>query len=176
METNFLRKYLPDLLEDGTFNISRDTWFQQDGWPAYYARPILEHTGHPVHPIREMDYPERQCLQTTIFMQEGATPHIGAQIKALLSANFGDNRVISRHFPDAWLSPSPDLNPCDFWLWVFLKDRVCRGGIRTLPDLKALIIRHVAEIPRELLHATIENVIMRFQHVIDVNGAHIKYN
>ncbi|GFW72827.1 hypothetical protein TNCV_1266701 [Trichonephila clavipes] len=35
---------------------------------------------------------ERQCLQTTIFMQKGATPHIGHQVKALLSANFGDNR------------------------------------------------------------------------------------
>ncbi|GFS75041.1 dynein heavy chain 12, axonemal [Trichonephila clavipes] len=35
---------------------------------------------------------ERQYLQTTIFMQDGATPHIGCQVKVLLSANFGDNR------------------------------------------------------------------------------------
>ncbi|GFV59732.1 hypothetical protein TNCV_1908031 [Trichonephila clavipes] len=33
---------------------------------------------------------ERQCFQITIFMQDGATPHIGCQVKALLSANFGD--------------------------------------------------------------------------------------
>ncbi|GFS61563.1 transposable element tc3 transposase [Trichonephila clavipes] len=44
---------------------------------------------------------ERQFLQTTIFVQDGATPNIGHQAKGLLSANFGDNRVISRHFPDA---------------------------------------------------------------------------
>ncbi|PRD27532.1 UNVERIFIED_CONTAM: hypothetical protein NCL1_35099 [Trichonephila clavipes] len=106
-------------------------------------------------------------------MQDGATPHIGRQGKALLSANFGDNRVISRHFPDAWPSCPPALNPCDFWLWGFLKDRVYSGGIRTLPDLKDSIIRHVAEIPPEFLIATIQNAIMRFQHVIDVNGAHI---
>ncbi|GFU75815.1 uncharacterized protein TNCV_1652751 [Trichonephila clavipes] len=115
---------------------------------------------------------ERQCLQTTIFMQDGAIHHIGRQVKALLSGNFGDNRVISRHFPDAWLCP-PDLNPCDFWLWGFLKDRVYSAGIRTLPDFKASIIRHVIEIPRELLRTTIENAVLRFQHVIDVNGAHI---
>ncbi|PRD25630.1 UNVERIFIED_CONTAM: hypothetical protein NCL1_40335 [Trichonephila clavipes] len=48
------------------------------------------------------------------------------------------------------------------------------GGIRTLPDLKASIIRHVAEIPRELLRATIENSMMRFQHVIEVNGEYIE--
>ncbi|GFX17299.1 uncharacterized protein TNCV_3553061 [Trichonephila clavipes] len=106
-------------------------------------------------------------------MQNGATPPIVRQVKALLSANFGDNRVISRHFPDAWPSRSPELNPCDFWLWGFLKDRVYSGGIRTLPDLKASIIRLVAEILRELLLATIENAIIRFQHVIDVNRAHI---
>ncbi|GFV81571.1 uncharacterized protein TNCV_52951 [Trichonephila clavipes] len=47
---------------------------------------------------------ERQCLQTTIFMQDGTTPHIGCQVKALLNANFNDNRVISRQFPDTWLS------------------------------------------------------------------------
>ncbi|GFU59386.1 transposable element tc3 transposase [Trichonephila clavipes] len=74
---------------------------------------------------------ERQCLQTTIFMQDGATPHIARQVKALLSVNLGDNHVTSRHFPDARPSRSPDLNPCDFWLWRFLKCRVYSGGIRT---------------------------------------------
>ncbi|GFX06363.1 uncharacterized protein TNCV_2938911 [Trichonephila clavipes] len=69
---------------------------------------------------------EQQCSQTTIFMQEGATPHIGRQVKVLLSANFGDNHVISRHFPDAWPSRSPYLNTCDFWLWRFLKDCLYR--------------------------------------------------
>ncbi|GFU21906.1 uncharacterized protein TNCV_3283781 [Trichonephila clavipes] len=49
------------------------------------------------------------------------------------------------------------------------------GGIRTLPDLKASIIHHLTEIPRELLRATIESVIMRFQHVIDINGALIDH-
>ncbi|GFT11833.1 uncharacterized protein TNCV_1923581 [Trichonephila clavipes] len=67
---------------------------------------------------------ERQCLQTTLFMQDRATSHIGRQIKALLSTNLGDNRVISRHFPNAGPSRSPESNPCDFWLWGFLKDRI----------------------------------------------------
>ncbi|GFU40621.1 uncharacterized protein TNCV_3230131 [Trichonephila clavipes] len=88
---------------------------------------------------------ERQCLQTAIFRQDGATPQIGRQVKALLSANSG--------------ARSSDSNPRDFWLWGFLKDRVCRGGIRTLPYLKANSTRHVAEISRELLRATTENAI-----------------
>ncbi|GFW54929.1 hypothetical protein TNCV_2655681 [Trichonephila clavipes] len=35
----------------------------------------------------------------------------------------------------------------DFWLLEFLKDRVCTGGIMTVPDLKAILIRYRAEIP-----------------------------
>ncbi|GFW68063.1 hypothetical protein TNCV_1618241 [Trichonephila clavipes] len=49
-------------------------------------------------------------------VDNGATPHIERQVKILLYANFGDNRVISRHFPDPWSSRSPGLNLCDFWL------------------------------------------------------------
>ncbi|GFQ67494.1 hypothetical protein TNCT_30621, partial [Trichonephila clavata] len=41
-------------------------------------------------------------------MQDGATPKVGCPVKALLSTNFGGNRVISRHFPDAWPCRSPD--------------------------------------------------------------------
>ncbi|GFU53000.1 uncharacterized protein TNCV_1142891 [Trichonephila clavipes] len=109
----------------------------------------------------------------TLTPQDEATPHIGRQVKALLIDKFSDNRVISRHFPDVYPSRSPDLSSWDFWLWGFLRDRVYRGGIRTLPDLKASIIRHVAEIPPELLCATIEKAIIHFQHVIDASGAHI---
>ncbi|GFX71948.1 uncharacterized protein TNCV_1443711 [Trichonephila clavipes] len=116
---------------------------------------------------------ERQCLQTTIFMQDGATLHIGRQIKALHSAYFRNNRVISGHFPNEWPSLSPDLNLYDIWLRGFLKNRVNSGGIRTLPALKANIIRHVAEIPRALLHATIENAIMRFKHTLLMLMEHI---
>ncbi|GFU86617.1 hypothetical protein TNCV_2739411 [Trichonephila clavipes] len=53
-------------------------------------------------------------IRTTIFMQDGATSPIGRQVKAPISANFGENHVISRHFPDVWLSCSHDLNPSDF--------------------------------------------------------------
>ncbi|GFQ80444.1 uncharacterized protein TNCT_539011 [Trichonephila clavata] len=91
-------------------------------------------------------------------MQDGATPHIGHQVKALLSTNFDDNRAPSKHFLDAWPSHSPHLSPSDFWLCGFLKDHVYRGVIRTLPDLKAIIIRHVAEIPREFHRATIKTL------------------
>ncbi|GBN90917.1 hypothetical protein AVEN_239312-1, partial [Araneus ventricosus] len=57
-------------------------------------------------------------------MQDGAPPHIAATVKQLLNLHFGNGRIISRHFLTAWPPRSPDLNPCDFWLWRLTK-RCC---------------------------------------------------
>ncbi|GBN32408.1 hypothetical protein AVEN_216917-1 [Araneus ventricosus] len=56
------------------------------------------------------------CVSSTIFMQDGAPPHVAHPLKRLLSMHFGNYRIISRRFPTNWLPRSPHLNPCDFWL------------------------------------------------------------
>ena len=89
---------------------------------------------------------ERNCVETTVFMQDGALPHIGRQVR-LLHENFTDERIISRSFPNHWPARSPHLNPCDFWLWGYLKDCVYQGHVRSLVDLKTSIQQHVAQIP-----------------------------
>ncbi|KAL3265612.1 hypothetical protein HHI36_009816 [Cryptolaemus montrouzieri] len=40
---NFLQNELPILLEDVPLNIRRDMWYEQDGCPARYARPVRDH-------------------------------------------------------------------------------------------------------------------------------------
>ncbi|UYV66086.1 hypothetical protein LAZ67_4000132 [Cordylochernes scorpioides] len=59
----------------------------------------------------------RQVLNEITFMKDGGPPHISRGAKQLPKDTFGENRVISRHF--IYQSPprSPDLTPCDFWLW-----------------------------------------------------------
>ncbi|GBO04106.1 hypothetical protein AVEN_203795-1 [Araneus ventricosus] len=51
------------------------------------------------------------------FMQDGAPPHIARQVQEMFLSYFGDDLLISRGFSTVWPSRSPDLNPCDFWLW-----------------------------------------------------------
>ncbi|GBM85638.1 hypothetical protein AVEN_33355-1 [Araneus ventricosus] len=89
---------------------------------------------------------ERECLETAVFMQDGAPSQISRPILALHRAHFGNERVISRSFLPIWPPRSLDLNPCDFWSWVFLKDRIYGGSTRTVSELKASITRHVAAI------------------------------
>lgn len=47
----FLQNDLPTLLEDVPLNIYRDMWFQQDGCPAHYARPVRDYLNR--------EYPDR---------------------------------------------------------------------------------------------------------------------
>ena len=82
----------------------------------------------------------------------------------LLRGTFTDERIISRCFPNPWPARSPDLNPCEFWLWGYLKDRVYQGPVRSLVDLRTSIQRHVTQIPREPLRATVDDAILRMQH------------
>ncbi|GBN44701.1 hypothetical protein AVEN_44808-1 [Araneus ventricosus] len=49
------------------------------------------------HVIPELQ--ECTCMDNTIFMQDGARPHIANPVKRLLNIHFGNDRIISRHFP-----------------------------------------------------------------------------
>ncbi|GBM43708.1 hypothetical protein AVEN_60513-1 [Araneus ventricosus] len=73
-----------------------------------------------------LELQQRNRLQDTIFMQNGAPPHIHRSVKQVSPQTFTNERVISRGFPTAWPPRWPDLTPCDFWLWGFVKDQVYR--------------------------------------------------
>ncbi|GFX03746.1 uncharacterized protein TNCV_2113181 [Trichonephila clavipes] len=45
---------------------------------------------------------DKHLLERTIFMQDGAPPHIASRGKDLLRRSFGDDRVLNRHFHHAW--------------------------------------------------------------------------
>ncbi|XP_035214700.1 uncharacterized protein LOC118188388 [Stegodyphus dumicola] len=117
---------------------------------------------------------QRNRLQQTIFMQDGAPPHISNKVKQLLLQNVTDDRVISRSFPVASPLRSPDFTPCDFRLWGYLKSQVYVGGVSNLSTLKDNITKTVRNIPRYMLHTAIKNVVQRMHGVISENGAHIE--
>lgn len=114
---------------------------------------------------------QRQCLDRTIFMQDGATPHIASSVKEVLQRRFGNDRIISRHFPTPWPPRSPDITPCDFWLWGFLKNVVYSAPLDTLADLKCRITQHVHNISTDTLQAAVENTVLRL-HLLTENGGH----
>lgn len=119
-------------------------------------------------------------MNETTWMQDGAAPHVGRNVRRYLQNQFG-NRIIGRLFPDdvrgAWPWPArcPDLTPCDFWLWGYLKQKVyLNQNHATLDDLKDSIRRAVAEITPDQLRAAVHHVPTRMLALIANNGEHIE--
>lgn len=117
---------------------------------------------------------QRHRVQETIFMQDGAPPHIHRGVQQVLRQTFTDARVISRCFPTSWPPRSPDLTPCDFWLWGFLKDQVYREKPATLSHLKDCIRRHVRGLHADLLRSAVEHTVLRLDRVVQSHGEHIE--
>ncbi|GBM41323.1 hypothetical protein AVEN_241483-1 [Araneus ventricosus] len=107
-------------------------------------------------------------------MQDGAHPHIYRRVKQWLRQHFTDARMISYNFPTAWPPRSPDITPCDFWLWGFLKDNIYRKRPASLPDLKDSIRGHVLNIQADSLRSAVETMILRLEHIVEHEVRHIE--
>ncbi|GFT95813.1 uncharacterized protein TNCV_311661 [Trichonephila clavipes] len=117
---------------------------------------------------------QHQCLDSITFMQDGAPPHIGLCVQQFLRLHFTNDRVNSRAFPRAWSPHSPNLNPCDFCLWVYLKNLVYRERLITLADLKDSITLHVRSISVDQLRSAVEQTLHRLQILHLEEGNHIE--
>jgi len=115
-------------------------------------------------------------IRSTIFMQDGAPAHIFGGVKEVLLQHFGENRVISRHFPNFWPPRSPDLNPCDYWLWGHVQAAVYQ---RIPPNSKEELIARIRDainnISSETISAAIDNLVIRLETVVMENGGHIQH-
>ena len=64
---------------------------------------------------------------------------------------------------------SSDLNPPDYFLWGYLKDRVYQDNPKTTEALKENIKREIIWIPGEMLNTVVDNFNIRvtvvFQHI-----------
>jgi hypothetical protein len=70
------------------------------------------------------------------FQQDGETCHTARETAELLREKKIPGRVVSRNGDQNWPPRSCDLTPCDFFLWGFVKSRVCANKQQTIPDLK----------------------------------------
>lgn len=73
-----------------------------------------------------------------------------------------------------WPPRSPDLNPCDFFLWGYLKSVVYNPLPKTLQELKINIEREIKKINVEILEKLFSNLIKRCNLVIDAKGGHFE--
>lgn len=106
------------------------------------------------------------------FQQDGATAHT-ARISMELLKNTFPERLISLRGDVPWPARSPDLAPCDFFLWGHLKSLVYNDKPRTLQHLKDNIRQAIAQIPVDMLERVERNFKTRVNQCIAGDGRHL---
>jgi len=115
-----------------------------------------------------------------IFQQDGALPHFHFDVRAHLTANLPGRWIGRTSQNDSPLLPwppwSPDLTPCNFFLWGYIKDRVYLPPMpHDLPQLQQRIVEAVAAIDCQMLQC----VWHELDYWIDIcrvtKGGHIQH-
>jgi hypothetical protein len=83
-----------------------------------------------------------------------------------------ENRLISRGL---WPARSPDLNPCDFYLWGNLKDKVCSNNPHTLVELKQSVRETISSIEVSELKLVSNNIFKRLEACLRAEGRHFEH-
>jgi len=73
-----------------------------------------------------------------------------------------------------WPSRSPDLNPCDFFLWGHVKHHVFLRQPRSLAELKTAIEIEISSIAPETLYKVVDSMFARLLSVLATDGKHIE--
>lgn len=116
---------------------------------------------------------EWEGAERIIFMQDGAPPHFHLDVRAWLNATF-PNKWIGRGGPQFWPARSPDLTPCDFFLWGWAKEQVYKAKPKTLCDLERLIQQVFENIPNEFMRKAVEDVPKRLRKCIENTGCYVE--
>ena len=95
-------------------------------------------------------------------------PHFSNRTLAYLRHNFAWDRLISRQINNPWPSYSQDLNPPDYFLMGYLKDRVFENNPQAREDIIKQEIRQIAQ---EMLNRVVDNVIVRVVAVLPYSSA-----
>lgn len=114
-------------------------------------------------------------IHTVVFQQDGAPPHCSNITLGYLRQHFPGDRLLSRRTDNPWPPYSPDLNPADYFLWGYLKERVYAGNPRTSEELKDSIRREIRRIPAEMLTRVVDNFNVRLAAVLQQRGAWIEH-
>ncbi|EZA54526.1 hypothetical protein X777_03334, partial [Ooceraea biroi] len=113
------------------------------------------------------------------FMQDGATPHRTQEVFETIHKVYG-NRVIGLGYPKfaqgglEWPPYSPDLNPCDFFLWGYIKDHCYAGNPETVSDLVVAIKKVVSNIKDDMLEKVFTSFRKRIDFCTNSDGAHFE--
>jgi hypothetical protein len=112
--------------------------------------------------------------QHCTFQHDGCPSHATRRVCEWITNKFGQN-WIGRNGPTIWPPRSPDLTPCDFYLWGRLKNKVYSQNLGDdLENLKTSIRNAINEIQVEELHKVYSEFSRRMNLCCDMDGGLIE--
>lgn len=73
-----------------------------------------------------------------------------------------------------WPPYSPDLTPCDFFLWGWIKERVYRTQPENLDDLQARIQQAFLDLPQDMIDRAMDSYERRLRRCVQVEGRSVE--
>ena len=112
---------------------------------------------------------QNYSLEDVVLVQDSAPAHTARQVQDLL------RRRIPRFVPkEKWPPSSPDLNPCDYWLWSVVEERANDHPHGSVASLKTAIRRAAATISPEEARRACSRFRSRIGQVRAADGGHIE--
>ena len=144
--------------------------------PIFYqdnlnANKYLDMLNNEIIPSLQEGYGVR--FQRIWWMQDGAPCHRGIIVKNRLKDVFGD-RIIGVGHDVEWPPRSPDLTPCDFFLWGHLKNEVYKTPPTDLQELRNRIIQSATVLKNnpEMIKNAMRSMRKRCQKCLENGGGH----
>lgn len=108
------------------------------------------------------------------FQQDGCPAHYGIEVRNFLNDSF-PNHWIGRGGAINWPARSPDLAPCDFFLWGHLKSKIYRTRHPDINSLREAIVAECALINDRQLASVRNSFYNRLGYCLYQNGGLFEY-
>ena len=114
-------------------------------------------------------------MNSVIHQQDDAPPHCSDRSLEYLRRYFPGDRLNSRRSDFPWPPYPLDLNPPDYFLFGYLKERIYNNNPKPLADLKDNIKSEIMKISNDMIKRVIDNFNIRVRAVFRQHGAWIEH-
>ena len=112
-------------------------------------------------------------LKNCYFQQDGAPAHYTRKVRDYFN-QFFLGRWIGCRGPLEWAARSPDLTPCDFFLWGFFKSKVYSTRSQNLLELEQNIRASCGLLTQDLLQGIGQECVKRRLKCLEIGGFHVE--
>ena len=106
-----------------------------------------------------------------VWQQNGAGPHQANMVLDWLDSAFANRMLaLKSRRGDSWAPSSPDMNPADFFLWGYLKEKVYSPPPTTITALKRKIRDELRKIPELMVRKAVQSMRRRANLMVMEGG------